>query len=78
MRLQFDDLAFDSDSRQLWARGKEVRLSPKAFDLLAFLIARRPRAVSKTDIREHLWPGTFVSDVSGLTLQPTSGAQPLI
>jgi DNA-binding response OmpR family regulator len=42
MRLQFDDLTFDSDTRQLWVRGKEVRLSPKAFDLLALLIARRP------------------------------------
>ncbi len=64
MRLQFDDLTFDSDTRQLWSRGKEVRLSPKAFDLLALLIARRPRAVSKADIRGHLWPGTFVSESS--------------
>jgi DNA-binding winged helix-turn-helix (wHTH) protein len=64
MRLQFDDLTFDSDTRQLWVRGKEIRLSPKAFDLLALLIARRPRAVSKDDIREHLWPGTYVSESS--------------
>jgi DNA-binding winged helix-turn-helix (wHTH) protein len=62
--LQFDDLRFDDDTRQLWLRGEEVRLSPKAFDLLALLIARRPRAVSKADIRGHLWPGTFVSDSS--------------
>ncbi|HTH02742.1 MAG TPA: FHA domain-containing protein [Vicinamibacterales bacterium] len=64
MRLQFDDLTFDSDTRQVWAGKKEVRLSPKAFDLLALLVARRPKAVSKADIREHLWPGTFVSDSS--------------
>src|SRR5215213_873504 len=64
MRLQFDDLTFDSETRQLWTRGEEVRLSPKAFELLALLIARRPRAVSKADIREHLWPGTFVSESS--------------
>src|SRR5262245_65964049 len=62
MRFEFDDLTFDSDARQLWSGGNEVRLSPKAFDLLALLIARRPKAVSKADIREHLWPGTFVSD----------------
>lgn len=62
MRLQFEDLTFDPDTRQLWVRGNEVRLSPKAFDLLALLIERRPRAVSKAEIREHLWPGTFVSD----------------
>jgi DNA-binding winged helix-turn-helix (wHTH) protein len=64
VRLQFDDLTFDPETRQLWIRKKEVRLSPKAFDLLALLIARRPKAVSKVDIREHLWPGTFVSDSS--------------
>ena len=64
MRLQFDDLTFDSDTRQVWTGKKEVRLSPKAFDLLALLIACRPKAVSKADIRDHLWPGTFVSDSS--------------
>jgi DNA-binding winged helix-turn-helix (wHTH) protein len=64
VRLQFDDLTFDSETRQLWAGGKEVRLSPKAFHLLALLIDGRPQAVSKTDIRGHLWPGTFVSDSS--------------
>jgi DNA-binding winged helix-turn-helix (wHTH) protein len=64
VRLQLADLTFDSDSRQLWSGGKEVHLSPKAFDLLALLIERRPRAVSKADIHERLWPGTFVSDSS--------------
>jgi DNA-binding winged helix-turn-helix (wHTH) protein len=64
LRLQFDDLMFDAETRQIWLGGEEVRLSPKAFELLALLIDRRPRAVSKTDIREHLWPGTFVSDSS--------------
>ena len=64
MRLQFDDLTFDSDTRQLWTSKGESRLSPKAFDLLALLIKSRPRAVSKAEIREHLWPGTYVSDSS--------------
>jgi len=64
MRLQFDDLTFDVDTRQLWIGGTEARLSPKAFDLLSLLIARRPSAISKAEIREHLWPGTHVSDSS--------------
>jgi DNA-binding winged helix-turn-helix (wHTH) protein len=64
VRLQLADLTFDSDSRQLWSGAKEVHLSPKAFDLLTLLIERRPRAVSKADIHERLWPGTFVSDSS--------------
>jgi DNA-binding winged helix-turn-helix (wHTH) protein len=64
VRVQFDDLTFDDDTRQLWVRGEEIRLSPKAFDLLALLIARRPSAVSKTDIHGQLWPRTFVSESS--------------
>jgi DNA-binding winged helix-turn-helix (wHTH) protein len=64
MRLQFDDLTFDSDTRQLWIGGTEARLSLKAFDLLSLLISRRPSALSKAEIREHLWPGTHVSDSS--------------
>ena len=64
MRVQFDDLIFDAEARQLWVAEREVRLSPKAFDLLALLIVRRPRAVSKDDINKTLWPGTFVSGSS--------------
>jgi DNA-binding winged helix-turn-helix (wHTH) protein len=64
VRLRFDDLTFDSDTRQLWTGKGEVRLSPKAFDLLALLIVNRPRAVSKAEIRDYLWPGTYVSESS--------------
>jgi DNA-binding winged helix-turn-helix (wHTH) protein len=62
--LRFADVTFDADRRQVWCAGKEVRLSPKAFDLLALLIEHRPRPVSKSDIHERLWPGTFVSSSS--------------
>ena len=64
MRLEFDSLTFDAETRQVWSGGDEVRLSPKAFELLSLLITRRPGAVPKADIRNHLWPGTFVSDSS--------------
>lgn len=64
MRLQFGDVAFDADTRQIWLREREVHVSPKAFDLLAMLIARRPQAVSKAEIRKHLWPDTYVSESS--------------
>jgi DNA-binding winged helix-turn-helix (wHTH) protein len=61
-QLQFDDVTFDLEMRQVWWAGREVRLTPKAFELLALLIERRPRVVSKQDIRNRLWPGTFVAD----------------
>jgi DNA-binding winged helix-turn-helix (wHTH) protein len=64
VRLRFDDLTYDSDRRQLWLGDHDVRLSTKAFELLALLIERRPNAVSKGDIHARLWPDTFVTDSS--------------
>ena len=61
MRLGVGDWVFDSDSREVVREGRAVPLSPKAFDLLELLIRRRPKAVARTEIHEHLWPGTFVS-----------------
>lgn len=64
MTLLFGDFKIDDDTRQLSREGREVHLSPKAFDLLAMLLATRPRALSKTELQAHLWPDTFVSDAN--------------
>ena len=37
-------------------------LETKAYELLALLLSRRPNALSKAQIRDVLWPGTFVSE----------------
>jgi hypothetical protein len=42
----------------------EVHLSPKAFDLLRILLGARPKVLSKKDLTEQLWPGTFVSEAN--------------
>ncbi|HSS43898.1 MAG TPA: FHA domain-containing protein [Thermoanaerobaculia bacterium] len=52
----------DSETRELLRRGESVHLSPKAFQFLELLLDNRPRALSKAQIHERLWPGTFVSD----------------
>jgi len=62
MTVTFGDFTFSADTRQLLRRGAEVHLSPKAFDLLRLLLDARPKALSKTDLMERLWPGTFVTD----------------
>jgi DNA-binding winged helix-turn-helix (wHTH) protein len=64
--VQFGEFAVDLDRRQVFRGRTEVRLGPKAFDLLELLISNRPGAVSKARIRDQLWPRTFVSD-SNLT-----------
>jgi DNA-binding winged helix-turn-helix (wHTH) protein len=60
MRVQFGDITLDSGSRQLVRGGTAIHLSPKAFDLLCQLVERRPSAVSKDQLFELIWPGTFV------------------
>jgi DNA-binding winged helix-turn-helix (wHTH) protein len=64
VQQRFDDITIDAETRQLWRGEQEIHLSPKAFDLLALLVARRPLAVSKIAIRELLWPDTFVSETN--------------
>jgi DNA-binding winged helix-turn-helix (wHTH) protein len=64
MRVRFADCELDSDSRRLLRDGREVHLSPKAFELLKRLVETRPRAQSKQELLEHIWPGVFVSDAS--------------
>ena len=61
MRLAVGDCVFDSKTREVVREGRPVPLSPKAFALLELLVRRRPDAVSKDEIHEHLWPNVFVS-----------------
>lgn len=62
MRAAFGDFTFDDETRQLLRRGESVPVSPHAFDLLRVLLANRPRALSKSDLMDTLWPKTFVSE----------------
>ena len=64
MRARFGPFVLDSASRQLLREGRGVSLSPKAFDLLLLLVECRPRALTKSELHERLWPDTFVVDAN--------------
>ncbi len=64
VRVRFGPFTVDAETRQLLRDGSEIHLSPKAFDLLCSLIARRPKVVEKTELLEQIWPDTFVVDAS--------------
>ena len=64
MGVRFGEFVFEPESRRLLRDGRELRLGRKAFELLEFLVDRRPRALSKAQIRDRLWPRTFVSESS--------------
>ena len=61
MPLVFGDFALDQERRQLLRQGNPVHLETKAYELLVLLLERRPKALSKAQIRDVLWPGSFVS-----------------
>jgi DNA-binding winged helix-turn-helix (wHTH) protein len=65
---RFGRFSLNSDTREVFGDGREVRLSPKAFDLLLLLIQHRARALPKTELQELLWPTTFVGETNLATL----------
>jgi DNA-binding winged helix-turn-helix (wHTH) protein len=60
----FGDCRIDGKSRLLRRKGKDVHLTPKAYELLELLLERRPAVVDKQAIMNRLWPNTFVSDAN--------------
>src|SRR4030095_3779722 len=64
----FGEFMLHVDQRRLLEGDRDIRLTPKAFELLHLLIARSPKALTKAEIIGHLWPDTFVSENSLSTL----------
>jgi hypothetical protein len=64
VRVRFGRCLFDGDSRELRRDGVLQALSPKAFQFLELLLSERPRALTKQEIHERLWPDSFVADSS--------------
>ena len=62
--IRFDEFVLDLAGRQLTRDGAVLHLTPKAFDLLALLVAEAPRVVPKAELHERLWTGTFVVDAT--------------
>jgi DNA-binding winged helix-turn-helix (wHTH) protein len=68
MPFAFGDFLLDVETRELRLRGEAVRVPPKVFALLEYLIRQRPKAVAKEELLTHVWPVPFVSEanLSGL------------
>lgn len=66
MRTSFGEFVLDEGAREVRRAGSPVHLTPKAYALLTYLACRPRRAVAKSELLEHLWPGVFVTE-SALT-----------
>jgi len=69
--FRFGPFSLDSRTRQLLRDGREVALSPKAFQLLLSLVENRSRAMSREELHQQLWPSTFVleTNLAGLVAE---------
>lgn len=64
MRYVFGDYVLDTQRHEFWCRKARIKLRPKVFQVLIYLVEHRDRVISKDELLEHLWPGQFISDGS--------------
>src|ERR687891_2301302 len=62
MRYIFDGYILDTLRYELSCRGQAIKLRPKVFEVLAYLIRHRDRMVSKDELLAQLWPKQFIGD----------------
>ena len=58
----FGEFRFQLDTGQLWFRGEEVRLTPKAAEVLKVLVSNAGSPVSKAELFASVWPDVAVTD----------------
>jgi DNA-binding winged helix-turn-helix (wHTH) protein len=60
----FKDFTLDLDRGCLLRAGQEVRLRPKSFEVLKYLVEHHGRLVGKNDLMRAVWADAFVTDDS--------------
>src|SRR5258706_9058096 len=57
----FQPFRLDTVNHCLWHAEERVPLSPKAFDVLRYLVEHAERLVTQDEILEAIWPETYVN-----------------
>ena len=60
MRYLFGDCVLDTDRHTLERQGQGVRLQPRVFKMLAYLLEQRQRVVPRQELLEQMWSGQYV------------------
>ncbi|WP_449536392.1 response regulator transcription factor [Ferdinandcohnia sp. Marseille-Q9671] len=56
------DLVMNTEKRSVMLKGNELQLTNAEFDILTFFMNNPERAVSKKEIYESIWKGTYYGD----------------
>jgi two-component system KDP operon response regulator KdpE len=54
-RINLEGLEIDFEARRVRLRGREVRLTPKEFDLLRYLVARPDKVIAHRELLQAVW-----------------------
>ena len=60
--FEFGPFLLEPSTRSLLRQGVPQTLAPKTFDVLLLLVEQRARVVSKDELLQTVWPGTFVEE----------------
>lgn len=60
--LQFDDLALNRRSREVFRNGRSIELTAKEFELLDYLISHPRQVITRDQILEKVWGYDFMGD----------------
>jgi predicted ATPase/DNA-binding winged helix-turn-helix (wHTH) protein len=61
---QFDEFTLDLQRGCVLKGGKEVKLRPKVYETLKYLVENQGRLVGKEELMQAVWPDAFVTDDS--------------
>ncbi|MEO6926823.1 MAG: winged helix-turn-helix domain-containing protein [Rhodanobacter sp.] len=61
-RYAFDDFCLDDATRLLCRGGAPIALTPRVFDTLLHLLARRGELVGKSELMQAVWPARVVEE----------------
>src|SRR5262249_7575420 len=61
--ISFPPFRLDRTNEQLWRDDAPIPIRRKNLALLSYLAERRGQLVTKEELLEALWPGTYVTDV---------------
>jgi two-component system KDP operon response regulator KdpE len=70
-RLTLGPVEVDFDTRHVTARGRSVRLTPKEFELLRYLVAHANKVLSHRELLQAVWGADFGDDVDHLRVVVT-------
>jgi DNA-binding winged helix-turn-helix (wHTH) protein/Tol biopolymer transport system component len=59
---RFDEFELDPSRRVLSRENNPVSLTPKAFDVLSYLVLNPGRVVAKDELLKSIWPDSFVEE----------------